>query len=90
MASISFKIEGEAELISFGVDAFVRNHGWVDGSEVSKEDFARNIIRGFIRESVAAYVSAQAQKTAKEQALAQTIATMNQLTSTIELAQEEP
>jgi hypothetical protein len=85
MASIMFKIDGDEQIISFGLNAFVKSHGWKEDSEIDTHEYARNIIRNFIRESVAAYVSKEAEKAAKEAAMTQAVATMNQLNSTLEL-----
>jgi hypothetical protein len=69
---INLQISGVAEVIDAAMDAFVKQNGWSEDSEDTKEDRARSILRAFIMETVTAYNINQAQIQARQIAEAQT------------------
>ena len=69
---INLQISGVAEVIDAAMDAFVKQNGWTEESEETKEKKARLILRAFIMETVSAYNINQAQIQAREAAQAQT------------------
>lgn len=75
--TINLAITGVAEVIDAAMDAFVRQNGWTEESEQTKEEKAREVLRNFIMQTVEAYNVNQAQIAAREAAAAQTAAALD-------------
>jgi hypothetical protein len=75
--TINLAITGNEAVIDAAMDAFVRQNGWTEESEQSKNEKAREVLRGFIMETVTAYNINQAQIAAREAAAAQTAAALD-------------
>jgi len=52
---IVLTLEGQDELLQFGLDSFVRHNGWTDGHETSQPDFAKLVLMNFIRGQIQEY-----------------------------------
>jgi hypothetical protein len=74
---INLQIFGEAEVIDAAMDAFVKQNGWTEESDETKEDKARLVLRAFIMETVKAYNINQTQIQAREVAEAQTASALD-------------
>jgi hypothetical protein len=81
--TINLAITGVAEVIDAAMDAFVRQNGWTTESEQTQEEKAREVLRGFIMETVQAYNINAAQIAAREAAAAQTAAALDLTTMTL-------
>ncbi len=81
--TINLAITGVAEVIDAAMDAFVRQNGWTEESEQTKEEKAREVLRAFIMQTVEAYNVNQAQIAAREAAAAQTAAALDLTTMTL-------
>ncbi len=72
--TINIAITDNEAVIDAAMDAFVRQNGWTEESEQSKNEKAREVLRDFIMETVTAYNITQAQNAATQAAKAQTAA----------------
>lgn len=80
---INLAITGNAAIIDAAMDAFVKQNGWTEESEQTKEQKAREVLRAFIMETVTAYNINQAQIAARESAQAQTEGALDLTTMTL-------
>lgn len=81
--TINLAITGDESVIDAAMDAFVKQNGWAEDSELTKEQKAREVLRAFIMETVAAYNVNQAQIAAREAAATQTAAALDLTTMTL-------
>jgi len=86
--TINLEITGDEAVIDAAMDSFVKQNGWteqVNGepNPVSKENKAREVLRAFIMQTVAAYNINQAQIAAREAAAAQTATALDLTTMTL-------
>lgn len=75
--TINLAITGPAPYIDAALDSFVKQNGWTEDSELTKEQKAREVLRAFIMQTVEAYNITQAQQAARDAAAAQTAAALD-------------
>jgi len=52
---LTLTLEAEEGLLEAGLDSFVRQNGWADGSDMSQVDFAKMILMNYFRGQVLEY-----------------------------------
>lgn len=52
---IILTLEGQDDLLEFGLDSFVRYNGWQDGNDIDQVDHAKMVLMNFIRSQIQEY-----------------------------------
>lgn len=86
------KLEGDSELIKLAINSFALQHGWVLAEnaedQIDQPTFSAEVIKNFVKESVAAYNANIAAEQAREAAFNQTVAGVNALTITFSTTED--
>lgn len=88
--TVTMAITGDEQIIDSALDAFVRQHGWVDTINDSpnpqtQTEAARAILLRFILETVSTYNADQAAKLARTDAASQTEAALYSTVMTLDV-----
>lgn len=83
------KIEGEDQVLTSGLDSFVKAHGWSETSKESQLEFATTIIKNFLRNSIQSYVIEQARAQAAKLAHDASKQALDMMTTTLEKVEIE-
>lgn len=80
--TISFT--GDETIINGAIDALVYHNGYKDDSGVTKLEFAKDLIRQYVRANVEAYQVIQAQAAARVAAAEAVASQLNSITTEVE------
>ncbi len=83
MKTLTLTLDGPADALGQLVPLFARAHGWVEGSGQTAAEYARDVIAGFLRDSVTGQMVADAKLAAAAAATQQAVGAADLLTLTL-------
>lgn len=83
------KIDGPEEVLQGAALAFASNYGWTPEHEQSALDYARDVLKNYMRDGVVGWNVQQATKAAQEAAASGSNGAADLLTTTLEDVKDE-